>query len=62
VGKRAALLIVLGGALVLAWLILGIGFLNRFRGWVAFAGGILGAVGVVLLVIGVTLARMRSRA
>jgi len=62
VGKSAALLIVLGGAFVLAWLIVGIGFLHRLTGWQLGAGGALGAVGIILFLAGVNIARRRKRA
>jgi hypothetical protein len=62
VGKSPALLIVLGGAFLVAWLILGIGFLHRLAGWQLSALGLLGPVGILLVVLGVAIARRRTRA
>jgi hypothetical protein len=61
-GKAASVLILLGMALVGAWLILGIAFLHRLTGWQLEASGALGPVGILLFLAGVTIARKRKSA
>jgi predicted phage tail protein len=62
VRKSAGLLIVLGGACVLAWLVLGIGYLHSLTGWQFEAGSMLGPMGIILLLGGVSLARRQKSA
>jgi len=61
-GKAASVLILVGMALVGAWLILGIAFLHRLAGWQLEASGGLGPVGILLFLAGVTIARRRKSA
>ena len=56
------MLILLGMALVGAWLILGIAFLHRLTDWQLEASGTLGPVGILLFLAGVTIARRRKSA